>query len=289
MDYHFDIEHAKRWGVEEAIFLQNLIYWLRHNKANNKGQKDGRTWSYNTLEAFSQLFPFWTVNQIRRIIASLTKQGVIIKGSYNQRAYDRTCWYALADESLLELSAPICANPQMDLAKPSYGVVQTAAPIPDSKQDQNKEREAQAPQGAVAGAACEPSTISLTPIIAKMKTEAQAQGAPPSFIGKVWSAGILELRRSGVGEGELLEAFRVCLEQAPDRLTFFPGDFLKWRKVSREQIARARHQQHTKQERNAQKREREAERKRMLAEREDSEVCARLEAAIANLPWKRVR
>ena len=145
MDYHFDVEHAKRWGVEEAIFLQNLIYWLRHNKANRKGQKDGHTWSYNTLEAFGELFPFWSVKQIRRIVASLVQQKVIIKGCYNDRAYDRTCWYALADESLLELPAQsVCPNGQMDRPEQTDPAAQGDTPIPDIKQDQNKKREEQA-------------------------------------------------------------------------------------------------------------------------------------------------
>ena len=98
MDYQFDVDHAKRYGLEEAVMLHNLIFWIRHNRANRKNQHDGRTWTYNTLEAFRELFPFWSVKQIRRILDSLLEQRVLVKADHNARAYDRTCWYALADE-----------------------------------------------------------------------------------------------------------------------------------------------------------------------------------------------
>ena len=103
MDYQFDVDHAKRYGLEEAVMLHNFIFWIRHNHANRKNQHDGRTWTYNTLEAFGELFPFWSVKQIRRILDSLLEQRVLVKGNHNARAYDRTCWYALANEALLEL------------------------------------------------------------------------------------------------------------------------------------------------------------------------------------------
>ena len=101
--------------------------------------------------------------------------------------------------------------------------------------------------------------------------------------------GILELQRSGVGEGELLEAFRACLAEAPERVTFFPRDFLKWRKRSRHWLAEARSREQEERHNEEEKREREAERQRVLAEREDPGVAAVIKAAIASLPWNRGR
>jgi hypothetical protein len=287
LEYHFDVEHAKRWGVEEAIFLQNLIYWLRHNKANKKSQKDGHTWSYNTLEAFAELFPFWSVKQIRRIVASLIEQKVIIKGCYNERAYDRTCWYALADESLLELPAQtLCPNGQMEKPKQTDPAAQTDTPIPDIKQDQNHKREKQA-------ASCQRSADigadSLSSFIGKLKEKAQTHGAPAVFVSSDWSRGIGQLRRSGVSDSEILGAFATCLEQAPERVTFFPRDFLKWRKVSRERVGKQKRLEQQKREGEMRRREREEQRENVLKEREDPGVAGRIEEAIAALPWKRVK
>ena len=133
MDYSFDVDHAKAYGVKEAIMLRNLIFWIRHNRANRKNVHEGHTWTYNTLKAFAELFPFWTVKQIRRILDSLITQGVIVKGNHNARAYDRTCWYALADESLLDPT--VRPNGQMEKPKRAEGSAQTGAPIPDSNPD----------------------------------------------------------------------------------------------------------------------------------------------------------
>lgn len=98
MEYGFNIEHATLYGVNEAIFIKNLAFWISKNKANNKNEFDNRTWTYNSIEAYSQLFPFWTTKQTRNVITSLIKQRVIIKGNYNKRKYDRTSWYAFLEE-----------------------------------------------------------------------------------------------------------------------------------------------------------------------------------------------
>ena len=287
MDYQFDVDHAKRYGLEEAVMLHNFIFWIRHNRANRKNQHDGRTWTYNTLEAFAELFPFWTVKQIRRILDSLIAQGVILKGNHNARAYDRTCWYALADESLLEISPTICPNGQMEKPKRADGSDQTGRPIPDSKQDKKQERE-ERPANALplpVGAGSEPTT-SLSSLLTRMKTEAQARGAA-LVVGRDWSAGIGELISGGTSEKEILRAFETCIETAPDRVTFFPRDFLKWRKVSRDQTAKAREHQKEERSRDARECELATERERIIMERESEEGRATVEQALARLPWRR--
>ena len=85
------------YGPEEAIMLTNIEFWIKKNEANGKHFHDGRYWTYNSLEAFTQIFPFWSVKQIRRILKSLIDQGAIVTGSYNQSVYDHTTWYALSD------------------------------------------------------------------------------------------------------------------------------------------------------------------------------------------------
>ena len=130
MKYMFDVELAKKYGLEEAIFLENLIFWVFRNRANGKNFFDGRTWTYNSVRAFKELFSFWSTKQLRRVLDSLLKQGVIVKGNYNQNPYDRTLWYALADEDTI-----IKEYGQVDLPKPPNGVVEGGKAIPDSKPD----------------------------------------------------------------------------------------------------------------------------------------------------------
>ena len=58
------------------------------------------------------MFPFWNRAKIQRIIASLENQGLVIKGNYNQLAYDRTTWYALPkfEQSLVQNQTVNCSN-----------------------------------------------------------------------------------------------------------------------------------------------------------------------------------
>jgi len=100
MTYQFDTDIAARYGVDESIMIAHLQFWIRKNEANGKHFHDGRFWTYNSLEAFTKLFPFWTARQVRRVLKSLEDKGVIVTGNYNVSAYDRTTWYAFGDSFL---------------------------------------------------------------------------------------------------------------------------------------------------------------------------------------------
>ena len=140
--YAFDTDHAKKWGVDEAIMLHNLIFWIRHNRDRGDKQRSGHYWTYNTYQDWAKVFPFWTGNQVRRVLDSLIAQEVVITGNYNKMKYDRTLWYALVDEKLLdqpdeETPTSICENAQMDKGKATNGSEETATPIPDSNPDRS--------------------------------------------------------------------------------------------------------------------------------------------------------
>lgn len=134
--YSFDTEDAKRFGQEEAVLLFNIRYWVAKNKANGKHFYEGRYWTYNSMEAYQELFDFWTPKQIRRILESLKKQGATLEGNFNENPYDRTKWYTTANW-------PICPNGQMELPERANGDAQTGKCItdnkPDSKPDTSKE------------------------------------------------------------------------------------------------------------------------------------------------------
>jgi hypothetical protein len=130
MDHSFDIDYAQKYGVEEAILIKNIQFWILKNKANSKHKHDGRTWTYNSISAFSELFPYFTEKQVRRIIESLKRQEIIITGNYNQSTYDRTLWYAFLDESIFLGSI-------IHLPKRENGLSEKGGPIPDIKPDSN--------------------------------------------------------------------------------------------------------------------------------------------------------
>lgn len=102
MTFQFDSEIAKLYGVNEAIFINNIYFWINHNVANNKHFYDGRFWTYNTKKAFTELFPFWTYEQVKNIIKKLIEKEVLITGNFNENTWDKTAWYSLS-ENIIEM------------------------------------------------------------------------------------------------------------------------------------------------------------------------------------------
>ena len=100
MNHAFDIEHARLYGLPEAVMITNFQFWIAKNKANKENLHEGRTWTYNSIAAFAELFPYLSEGQIRRTLDSLVAQKVLITGNYNEKAVDRTKWYAFIDECI---------------------------------------------------------------------------------------------------------------------------------------------------------------------------------------------
>ena len=144
-EYHFSAELARQYGLDEAIMLHNLAYWMRKNALDGRNIHDGQVWTFSSLEAFTEWFPFWSVKQIRRILASLEQQALIRKGNYNKRATDRTTWYTITAQDVLgyygisnvEVSAqtdnPIRPNGQTALPERADDSAHTGAALPKNK------------------------------------------------------------------------------------------------------------------------------------------------------------
>jgi len=130
MNYQFDVGTAVRYGVNQAIIIANFQFWIIKNRANGSHNYDGRTWTYNSVQAFTEIFPFWTESQIRYCLQTLVDSGVLVKGEYNNNKYDRTAWYAFAEESKW-----ICEISNIELGKFTSRGEKIPEPIPDNKPD----------------------------------------------------------------------------------------------------------------------------------------------------------
>lgn len=141
--YCFDTKEAELYGVDEAIMVHHVRYWITRNNLNKENEHDDRTWTYNSNEAFTGLFPFWKPHQIRRILKSLVDKEILISGNYNKQKFDRTKWYAFKNEEkhlkLPQNGPDITENStgdssQDDLREMSNGVEKNVNAIPYSKQ-----------------------------------------------------------------------------------------------------------------------------------------------------------
>jgi hypothetical protein len=130
MTHQFDAGIAEIYGVEIAIMVQNFAFWIAKNKANNRNFYEGKTWTYNTIKAFNELFPYWSESQIRRILKKMEAEGILLTGNFNEVKYDRTIWYTFTN-AFYEKHKCILQNRQMEVTKPSNGSDETVTPIPD--------------------------------------------------------------------------------------------------------------------------------------------------------------
>jgi len=98
MEHSFNIFLAKEVGINGAVILKHLFYWVQKNKANDKHFHDGRYWTYSSCKAFTEIFPYLSERQIRSALKLLEEKGYIVSGNYNDTQYDHTTWYSLTEK-----------------------------------------------------------------------------------------------------------------------------------------------------------------------------------------------
>lgn len=125
MMHAFDIDIATKYGTNAAIILVNIEYWVKKNEANGKHFHDGLYWTYNSVKAFSDLFPYMTDRQISNALKVLKDAGIITTGNFNENKYDRTLWYAIT-----KVGYSIMQKCKMENARMSNGNGENVEPIP---------------------------------------------------------------------------------------------------------------------------------------------------------------
>lgn len=97
---------AESIGLNEAIVLQQIHYWL------NKSDKyiDGRKWVYNTYEGWQKQFSFWSLSTVKRVLNNLRKQGLLLTGNYNKAGFDKTVWYTIDYDLLNRMNQRLGQN-----------------------------------------------------------------------------------------------------------------------------------------------------------------------------------
>lgn len=116
MNHSFNVEVAEKYGIEAALLIENIAFWIKHNRDENKNFVQGRYWVYNSLKSFSQLFPYINLKKIQRTLTKLEKLNIIKSGNFNRSTCDRTKWYTIVDERINEI---------YDLTVESYEEIKT--------------------------------------------------------------------------------------------------------------------------------------------------------------------
>lgn len=108
-------------GLNEAIILQQIKYWLQRSKH----VIEGRVWFYKTNKEWKEELPFLSEMTIRRAIESLESQGLILTRT-SEVNFSRTKYYRLNDhiENSTMVEIPIVQNEQVELFKMNTPIVQ---------------------------------------------------------------------------------------------------------------------------------------------------------------------
>lgn len=141
---------ALRIGINEAIVLQQICYWLEDTTAGV--EYDGKRWVYNSINAWNEQFPWWTAKTIQRTVSSLKKMGLIYVEQLKKRQHDQTNYYAinyasplLADKDNLSLSKETnCPNRKgqsvpMDKVKLSQSIGSTCPTLTENTTENTTE------------------------------------------------------------------------------------------------------------------------------------------------------
>ncbi|ABY44628.1 conserved phage C-terminal domain-containing protein [Bacillus mycoides] len=128
---------ASRIGLNEAIFLQQIHYWLNRSKHFY----DERNWVYNSVAEWVKQFPFWSENTIRRIVKNLEDEQLLVIGNYNRAKFDKTKWYSINYEKL-RLLEPTNDVPNLGRRSTQNGqmdVPNLGKPIPETNTETTSE------------------------------------------------------------------------------------------------------------------------------------------------------
>lgn len=95
---------AREIGLNEALVLQQINYWIEINKRSGNNYFDGRYWTYNSIRAWHENdFDYMSIDTVKRTFSKLEKMGYLIIGNFNKDPRDKTKWYSINDEKLEEL------------------------------------------------------------------------------------------------------------------------------------------------------------------------------------------
>ena len=95
---------AREIGLNEALVLQQINYWIEINRKTGKNFYEVRYWTYNSIRSWREKdFDYMSLDTVKRTFAKLENQGYLISRNYNKDPRDKTKWYTIDEEKLFKL------------------------------------------------------------------------------------------------------------------------------------------------------------------------------------------
>ena len=136
-------ELAVAIGLNNAIALQQVHYWVKINQRADKNFREGFYWTYNTYQAWREYFPFWSISTIKRIFMELESDGLIVTANFNRLPIDRTKWYRVNYDRVAESVKLIQSSSgygTLDGSKRHVGRLNLTSPLPETNNRKRNKR-----------------------------------------------------------------------------------------------------------------------------------------------------
>jgi hypothetical protein len=109
-------------GVNEAMVLQQIHYWLMNER--NKNRFDGHVWVRNTYDQWGRQFPFWGEKTLRRTFTSLEEMQ-LIHSHLSYEEYRKTKFYTIQYNNVEKLGLE--SHSDMNVTTPTVSDVSGSA------------------------------------------------------------------------------------------------------------------------------------------------------------------
>ena len=163
-NHNFNVNVAKLYGVNCALILQNIWFWVKHNEKIGANFFDGVYWVYQSTKTLEEIFPYLTHKQIVLAIRKLRSEEIILAKNYNRAKYDRTLWYSVSEKGkkllldndidgsnkdecispesqidMAEKGNSFCPTGKTEMPSKSNATASEVKPIPDIEEDIEKD------------------------------------------------------------------------------------------------------------------------------------------------------
>ena len=203
--HSFNTAVAEDFGVEKAILLEHFVFWVRKNYANRINiYKDGKAYTYNSAEAFAEIFTYFKTRKIAELLRQMEADGLLhsiqIRGTDRRKSYtvsDKGWSYYIVqgcDSGMVENEpmdcqdndAPLSENCIMENTEVQF------SSITDIKQtDINTDK--MSPPGGHVPKPIEPKAIELAELMYSLHKEIDPKVKKPNI--ELWAADIEKINR----------------------------------------------------------------------------------------------
>ena len=102
---------AQKIGLDKAIILQQLHFWIEINKRDGKNYYEDRYWAYSSLEQWIERdFCWWSKRKLITLFGELIELGLLIKKQFKKQTLDCTNYYTINYDNLKKIDLEITAE-----------------------------------------------------------------------------------------------------------------------------------------------------------------------------------